>query len=166
LSKKFDKKFNFFPSGISKKFHQFEIHQKIYEKFKNSKNPFTGIFAFLEPVVLVTNLDMVRSVFTKDSSNFIDRGAYYNEKDNPLSAHIFNLDNPKWRILRTKLTPTFTSGKMKMMFGTVVEVGERFIKKMESEVEIGNGNEMNVKEFAARFTTDVIGELKKVKKLI
>lgn len=60
--------------------------------------------------------------------------------------------------MRTKLTPTFTSGKMRMMFGTVVEVGERFVKKLESEVMKAVDGELEVKEYAARFTTDVIGE--------
>lgn len=144
--------------GISKNFHQFEIHQKIYEKFKGNGEPFTGVFAYFTPIVLVTSLDFIRTVFVKDSACFIDRGAYYNEKDNPISAHLFNLDNPKWKILRTKLTPTFTSGKMKMMFETVVEVGERFVKKLESEAKIA-GNELEIKEYASRFTTDVIASV-------
>lgn len=145
--------------GISRDFHQFEIHQKIYEKFKRNGEPFTGIFAYLTPVVLVTNLDFIRTVFMKDSANFVDRGAYYNEKDNPISAHLFNLDNPKWKILRTKLTPTFTSGKMRMMFETVVEVGERFVRKLGSEAKVARNNELEIKEFASRFTTDVIGSV-------
>lgn len=75
---------------------------------------------------------------------------------------MFNLDNPKWKTLRVKLTPTFTSGKMKMMFGTVKDVGEKLIKTLGAESCVAVGNVVEIKEIAARFTTDVSAELIKV----
>lgn len=74
-----------------------------------------------------------------------------------LSGHLFNVDNPKWKALRTKLTPTFTSGKMKMMLGTVVDVAEKFIKTLDVESSAAENSEIEIKDIAARFTTDVIG---------
>jgi cytochrome P450 family 6 len=149
-----------FPYGnikdMNTKFAIFQIHQNIYEKFKKSGSKFVGIFYYLQPVILVTDIEFAKNIFTKDSANFIDRGSYYNEKDNPISAHLFNLDNPKWRTLRTKLTPTFTSGKIKMMFNTVIDVGERFVQKIESEIQ--HNGILNVRDYASRFTIDVIGK--------
>ncbi|CRK87132.1 CLUMA_CG000941, isoform A [Clunio marinus] len=143
--------------GIGHEYHQSKVFQRIYEKFKNHGTPFAGIYSFLSPVVLVTSVDFARTVLAKDSAYFLDRGVYYNEEDDPLSAHLFNVDNPKWKILRTKLTPTFTSGKMKMMFGTVCDVAEKFIKTLETESSADVNNEIEIKDIAARFTTDVIG---------
>lgn len=74
-----------------------------------------------------------------------------------MSAHLFNVDNPKWKTLRTKLTPTFTSGKMKMMFGTVCDVGENFIRTLDKESSAAKDNVIEIKDINARFTTDVIG---------
>lgn len=75
----------------------------------------------------------------------------------PLSAHLFNIDNPKWKSLRMKLTPTFTSGKMKMMFGTVVDVAEKLVKTLGAESSANLNHVIEIKDIAARFTTDVIG---------
>lgn len=50
----------------------------------------------------------------------------------------------KWRNLRMKLSPTFTSGKMKSMFGTVVECGEVLGKYIESNLDNVEG--LDVKE--------------------
>jgi cytochrome P450 family 6 len=58
--------------------------------------------------------------------------------------------------MRAKLSPTFTSGKMKMMFGTVLDICEEMINYMsESSGEV----EVEMKDILARFTTDVIGNV-------
>lgn len=71
-------------SGI--KFHFSEVMVKAYNKFKKMDSPFCGIYFFLYPVVVVTSLDFVKTVLVKDAANFIDRGSYYNEEDDPLSV--------------------------------------------------------------------------------
>ncbi|XP_070492748.1 cytochrome P450 6a22-like [Chironomus tepperi] len=145
--------------GMGKKYSQFELLKDVYDKFKHNSSPIVGLYYYLSPVIMVKDMELAKNIFTRDSVHFIDRGAYYNEKDNPISAHIFNLDNPKWKTLRTKLTPTFTSGKIKMMFYTVYDVAERFVNKLKSEVDVAVDGEIEIKEFAGRFTTDVIGSV-------
>lgn len=67
---------------------------------------------------------------------------------------MFNLEDERWRVLRQKLSPTFTTGQMKNMFHTVVETSKG-LKQIMNE-SCNNGSGMEVKEVAARFTTDVI----------
>lgn len=80
---------------------------------------------------------------------------YHNEKTDPLSAHLFAIDGEKWRNMRVKLTPTFTSGKMKTMFDSLV----RCVQYMETALvqACSVGEEVEMKEYVSRFTTDVIG---------
>lgn len=110
--------------GIGRRHMAFMIRD-CYRKLKTSGKKFGGIYFFVNPVVLALDLDFVKDVLVKDFQYFHDRGVYYNEKDDPLSAHLISLDGSKWKNLRTKLTPTFTSGKMKMMYSTITAVGER-----------------------------------------
>jgi len=78
-------------------------------------------------------------------------------KDDPLTAHLINLEDDEWRNLRAKLTPTFTSGKLKSMLPTVIEVANHLITAIDGEID-GTG-QLEVKEMMSRFTVDVIGSV-------
>ncbi|XP_013100111.2 cytochrome P450 6a8 [Stomoxys calcitrans] len=130
----------------------------LYQKYKD-KAPFGGFYLSLRKAVVLFDLELIKRVMITDFNDFSHRGGYYNEKDDPLSGHLFQLDGPRWKQMRMKLTPTFTSGKMKFMFPTVVEVGERFINVLSDLIQkddvVKEG--LEIRELLARFTTDVIG---------
>ncbi|XP_039435842.1 probable cytochrome P450 6a17 [Culex pipiens pallens] len=140
--------------GMNKR-HLGYIAQDLYVKLKSTGKKFGGAFFFVSPTALILDLDFAKDVFVKDFQYFHDRGVYCNEKADPITAHLVTMSGTKWKNLRTKLTPTFTSGKMKMMFPTIVGVAEEFRKGLLVEAEAGG--EVEMKEFLARFTTDVIG---------
>lgn len=148
-----------FPHGNIKTLNKTEsfgiLTARFYNKLKVSNLPIVGLYQFISPTILVTSLDFVKKVFVADFGYFENRGIFYNEKVDPLSAHLFNIDQPKWKIMRRKLTPTFTSGRMKYMFSTMRAVSKEFVKTMEAEIE--KSNEIEMKEILARFTTDIIG---------
>lgn len=62
----------------------------------------------------------------------------------------------EWKRMRAKLSPTFTTGKMKMMFGTVLNICEEMINYLS---ENNGTTEVEMKDILARFTTDVIGNV-------
>lgn len=126
-----------------------------YEKFKGTA-PFCGFYMLFKPMAVILDINLVKNVLIKDFSNFTDHGFYTNVEDDPLTGHLFSLEGQKWKTMRTKLTPTFTSGKMKFMFPTILKVADEFVQVFDEMLD-KNGNEIEVKEFLARFTTDVIG---------
>ena len=137
----------FFKKSFAEQFKEF------YDAFDGE--PVCGVFQFRAPILVVRDPDIIKLVMVKDFLHFQDRRLSFNEKKEPLSAHLLNMRGSQWKGLRSKLTPTFTSGKMKMMFNLMNECAEElkdFLLAPASRNEI-----LEVKEIMAKFTTDIIG---------
>ncbi|NP_001352494.1 cytochrome P450-6a17-like [Musca domestica] len=140
--------------GVGVKRHFYEPLREVYEKFKGS-GPFCGYYMLVQPVALVLDLDLAKNILIKDFQHFENRGVFHNPQDDPLSGHLFNLEDTVWKNLRTKLSPTFTSGKMKQMFSLVVKVSNDCREVLDEMLQ--QSREVDIKELVARYTTDVIG---------
>lgn len=142
-------------AGLGTVIHAAQLMQQIYTKFKG-KDRIAGLYMLFSPSAIVLDTELFKNILIKDFAYFDERGLYYNEKDDPISAHMFALNGEKWKPLRAKLSPTFTSGKMKFMFCTMTEVADRLREYLRSVVET-NGEPIEIKDVLARYTTDVIG---------
>lgn len=78
--------------------------------YNSTKEPFIGIYSIFRPILMIRDTELVRNILIKDFNNFTDRGVHCNEDYDPLSGHLFALPGQRWKNLRTKLSPTFTSG--------------------------------------------------------
>lgn len=127
----------------------------LYQEFKKRKVDFGGFYTLSKPTLLIIEPDLIKSIITKDFQHFHDRDHHIDEENDPLTTNLLAQRGVKWRSLRNKLTPTFTSGKMKQMFSNFLACSELLTKVVCDEVE--KGKAIEIKEFLARFTTDVIG---------
>ncbi|XP_017066145.1 probable cytochrome P450 6a14 [Drosophila eugracilis] len=145
-------------AGVGSKYHFRDINQRIYDKFKGQA-PFAGMFMFFKRTAMITDLDLIKQVLIKDFHHFQDRGIFNNPRDDPLTGHLLTLEGDEWKSMRQKLTPVFTSGKMKHMSGVVVEVGHRLADAMDKALQAAKveDGDVEIKDLCARFTTDVIG---------
>lgn len=69
--------------------------------------------------------------------------------------HLFRLDAVRWRLLRTRLSPIFTSGKLKDMFYLLLNCSEHFKSYMNKTVP--EDGIVECRNLTAKFTIDVIG---------
>ncbi|XP_067009313.2 probable cytochrome P450 6a14 [Anabrus simplex] len=138
----------------------FTVRKNLGEGFQNIYNQleghrFGGAFRFRYPIVVIRDPELIKQILVKDFLHFQGRGLKVDPENDPLSQHLFSLSGPIWRALRTKLTPTFTSGKMKMMFQLMEECSvqlDKYISECNDKSDI-----LEMKEVLAKFTTDIIG---------
>ncbi|CAG9772140.1 unnamed protein product [Ceutorhynchus assimilis] len=131
-----------------------EAFKTIYFTLKNKKLDYGGIYLAFNPVFIPLNLQLIKDMLMKSFDNFQDRGIYNNPKD-LLSYNLFRMGGRPWKQLRVKLTPTFTSSKMKMMFETLTKKIDKFPPIIDQCIR--DGSQINVTDVSGRFTTDVIG---------
>ncbi|KAL6418463.1 hypothetical protein ACFW04_012069 [Cataglyphis niger] len=128
--------------------------KELYEQAKGL--PYFGLYIFDKPFLLVRDRELVKNILIKDFNTFSDRYIMADPKDRLGCNNLFFMRNPTWKMLRMKLSPFFSSGKLKKMFELMLECGNNLDTYLESLKE--DGKEMiEVRELAAKFTTDVIG---------
>ncbi|EDW58667.1 probable cytochrome P450 6d5 [Drosophila virilis] len=128
----------------------------IYDMYLSTTKPFLGIYLTLRPALLVRDAQLVHDMMVKDFASFHDRGVYVDEKHDPLSANLFSMEGKSWKTMRTKLTPSFTSGKLKGMFGTAEDVADKMLAHLNAKIQQSGTVEIDVKNLMSCFVIDII----------
>lgn len=89
------------------------------------------MFQLSTPTLMVLEPETIKQFLVKDFQYFTDRGFPYDDEREPLTANLVNLEGAKWRLLRQKLTPTFSSGKIKNMMPLLQECSDQLLKYLK-----------------------------------
>ncbi|KAF5291527.1 hypothetical protein FQR65_LT01840 [Abscondita terminalis] len=126
--------------------------------FQFPKERYFGIHQFMQPSLMIRDVDLIKRITVKDHEFFIDHNNLMTEEVEPLmSKNLFNLKGQRWRDMRATLSPTFTSSKMKMMFSLMSECAHEFAQYLEKHNN--ELKEIEIKDFFTRFTNDVIASI-------
>lgn len=136
--------------GLGKTVHVASYFQEMYGKLKG-KGPVGGTYWFVQPKLLVVDLDFVKQILVKDFNFFVNRGLYFNEVDDPLSANLVNLEDESWRNLRHKVSPVFTSGKLKAMFDLLAQKADKLVNTIGTKSSSGS---IDVNDLFFRYIID------------
>lgn len=128
-------------------------HQDMYNTFPDEK--YFGIFMLRSPTLFIRDPAIIHRILIKDFSHFYNRGTSFDEELDPLSAHLVNLTDQRWKNLRYKLTPVFSSGKLKTMYNQLEECANEMEQFFSEAVK--KNNLLELRESMAKFSTDVIG---------
>lgn len=123
--------------------------------YKKTQEPILGIFVFHRPSLFIRDPSWIKSILVKDFNMFQDRVSSTDGHTDALgSRNLFRIKNPLWKEMRVKLTPIFSTAKMKSMFPLITQVGEEFNEFMNTALK--NRNIDNMRDLCAKYTTDVI----------
>ncbi|CAG2116652.1 unnamed protein product, partial [Medioppia subpectinata] len=112
-----------------------------------------GIFNGTDPVLFVADPALVKQVLVKDFQRFSDRRTLKTE--HPLiNKNLFNTEGETWKRLRTIMSGTFTSGKMRKMYPLVRQCIQEYLEHME--ILAKRGEPIDAKALHQGFTMDVI----------
>lgn len=127
----------------------FNFDAECYKKY----GKMWGIYDGLRPVLVITEPSMIKTVFVKECYS-----AFTNRRDfGPvgfMKKAISLSEDEEWKRIRTLLSPTFTSGKLKEMFPIINQYGDVLVKNMRRESE--KGKFINLKDIFGAYSMDVI----------
>lgn len=130
-----------------------QAYKKVYHELAGFK--YGGMFQMRTPYLMIRDPEIINTILIKDFSYFTDRGIYMDPSAEPLSEVLFLMENPRWKKLRTKLSPAFTSGKLKQMYSQIEECGQEMMVNIFAELK-KNPKEIDVRDILGQYATDVI----------
>ncbi|XP_018321415.1 probable cytochrome P450 6a13 isoform X2 [Agrilus planipennis] len=129
----------------------------IYNTAKAKELPYGGLYFVFKPVFVPVDNKLLKHILITDFQHFTDRLPFVENEYDPLNATLFSLTGAKWKALRTKLTPLFTTGKLKMIFQTLVDCTNNLPHVLDDSIK--QKQPLDMKEISARYTTDVLGSV-------
>ncbi|XP_026729653.1 cytochrome P450 6B5-like [Trichoplusia ni] len=126
---------------------------EVYNKYPTE--PVVGMFRGTTPELVVRDPEIARKILNVDFAYFYRRGLGKNPEIDPVYYNLFHVEGDLWKLLRQRLTPTFTTAKLKNMFPLIVNCAEKL--RHVGEDIVNRGGECDVRDLMARFTVEFIG---------
>ncbi|XP_060734071.1 thromboxane-A synthase isoform X2 [Tachysurus vachellii] len=115
-----------------------------------------GYYLARLPVVVIADPDMLRQVMVKEFHNFPNR-AILKTVVKPMSDSLVMLRDEPWKRVRSILTPSFSTAKMKEMVPLIHEATETLLKNLKNYAETGES--FDIHRCFGCFTMDVIASV-------
>ncbi|CAH1726368.1 unnamed protein product [Aphis gossypii] len=126
---------------------------RIYNQFSGEK--LCGFYQMTTPFLMLRDPELINSIMVKDFSYFTDHGVDTHPSVNILANSLFLLNGDRWRTMRQKLSPGFTSGKLKDTHEQIKGCIEQLMNVIDDKLKTCDHFEL--REIIANFSTDVIG---------
>ena len=114
-----------------------------------------GTYEALTPYIFACDPEIARDVLVKDFDSFSDRRSFkFEKKIDWMNEMLSVVNGPKWKRLRSTMSPTFSSGKLKIMFPLVQKQAKNFLLFCENKCD--SKQSIDMKDAFGRYTMDVI----------
>ncbi|KAH8026228.1 hypothetical protein HPB51_017154 [Rhipicephalus microplus] len=127
-----------------------------YREWIEKYGKVVGYFNGSRPVLLVADLDLLKMIQVKDFQDFIDRGLLFQSKrpPSPHNKSLIQLTGKRWKEVRSVLTPSFTTNKLKMMAPGMICTIQELIDKIDEHAR--SSEEFEIGDLFQAMTLDVI----------
>ncbi|KAK9511839.1 hypothetical protein O3M35_000422 [Rhynocoris fuscipes] len=127
-----------------------EIYKEAYHKYPNER--VVGVYEFFSPVLVIRDPQLIEKIFVKDFQHFTDRTQIV-EDTGLFATGLFQMKGSPWRSIRHKISPIFTSGKLKSIFNGMLDCTDEMMKLIEKK---NVDKESGLREALGVYTMDVI----------
>ncbi|XP_063986041.1 uncharacterized protein LOC135167123 [Diachasmimorpha longicaudata] len=140
------------PSFIMKK-SIITVLEDIYRDY--SKSSMVGIYMMGEPVLLIKNPDLVKTILQTQFNNFRHHSTMEGDFNPLMDQNPFALNDQKWKNARSVFLSTMTSRKLKALSLILRDGCSKFIKYLNNELEGKSSVDFDGKALFKKVTIEV-----------
>jgi hypothetical protein len=113
------------------------------------------MYQFVLPTLLIKDPDLMKQVTVKEFDHFVNHRQIADAQADPFwNKNLFASRDERWRDMRSTLSPSFTSNKMRIMYKLIEECALQFVEYFQNQSE--DVVELQMKDAFTRYTNDVI----------
>ncbi|KAH9509391.1 hypothetical protein Btru_045778 [Bulinus truncatus] len=106
-----------------------------------------------EMMLMTRDLGILKQVMVKDFNNYVDRSILI-VSNSPMAKSVFFLGGQDWKRIRHLITPSFSTGKLKLVANYVDESGKKLASLLESYAK--KDDLVPIKHVMGQFTGEII----------
>lgn len=133
-----------------------EFHEENYTKFY--KSYMCGVYEFSRPILVIWGPEMLKHFFVKDFDHFSDRRDFKinssHQRDRMATEMVARKNGEEWKKMRSIISPTFTSGKIKSMFPLVCDKADALVQFLMRQA--AQNQQVEMKKTFGKYTLDTI----------
>uniref|UniRef100_A0A8C6DSX8 unspecific monooxygenase n=1 Tax=Moschus moschiferus TaxID=68415 RepID=A0A8C6DSX8_MOSMO len=139
----------YFGNVLSYRKGVYEFDEECFKKY----GKIWGIFEGKQPLLLITDPEVIKTVLVKECYSVFTNRRIFGPLGSMKNA-VSVAEDEQWKRIRTLLSPTFTSGKLKEMFPIIAKYGDVLVRNLRKEAE--KGKSVNMKDILGAYSMDVI----------
>ena len=122
-------------------------------------SPIVGVYFSYRPLIIINNVELAKTILSTDFHNFHDRGIFIDPTIDPLTENLFCLPGEKWKSLRQKMTPLFSTSKLKMMLPIIQDSVDILDKYISDNLELNESFVTDIRNLSLNFTFTMISSV-------
>ncbi|ODM89459.1 Cytochrome P450 6k1, partial [Orchesella cincta] len=133
-----------------------EAEQILWNDVKKTGKSFVGFSDLISPTFYIADLELMKNIYIKDFDHFVNRRQFSTQdSDLLLKKMMISLEGEQWKGIRSKLSPTFTTGKIRRMFDIFDKSSQLMCEYVKKRVGSAGG-EFDICESYSKYAMDVI----------
>ncbi|XP_062397180.1 cytochrome P450 3A27-like isoform X2 [Sardina pilchardus] len=112
-----------------------------------------GIFEGRQPILSIMDTELIKTILIKECYSY-----FTNRRNIGLNGELHDAlgltEDDNWKRIRSVLSPSFTSGRLKEMFGIMKTHSRNLVNSMKKDADLGRPSD--IKEYFGAYSMDVV----------
>ena len=140
-------------------YHQVQVEKEDEANYQKFNSLTWGFYWGSQPHIVTMDPKVIKEIFVKNFTSFSERVGGFSLEDRYLT--LVDAGGEKWKAQRKFLSPTFTSGKLKLMSKLIADESDKLVMHIQHKIKDSpqdKGEVVNMRNIFHAYSMDVIGQ--------